>query len=133
MELLKEGRGRKIPILQQIVVINNIFWGLQKLHDGYNLYTDFPLKNKPTNGIRWCMYFYMDPKYTLEFYHDDKGFHLGTVTEDGHENVPFPDEEPFSNCFADKMDMSAARPVPSEELAELNRTLGAEYHVHFKS
>ena len=133
MESLKECQCQKIPVMQQVFVINNIFWGLQKLHDGYNIYTDFPLNNKPTKGIRCCIYIDIDPKYTMEFYHDNKGFHLGTVTEDGHENFPFPDEEPFSNCFADKMDMSDARPVPPEVLAEWNRTLGAEYHVNFKS
>lgn len=84
-------------------------------------------------GIRCCLYIDTDPKYTMEFYHDDKGNHLGTVTENGHENFPFPDEEPFASCFADKMDMSKCRPVSPEELAELNRTLGAEYNVNFKS
>lgn len=62
MELLKEGRGRKIPILQEIVVINNIFWELQKINDGYNIYTDFPLPNKPMKGIRCCIYIDIDPK-----------------------------------------------------------------------
>ncbi|MGN1382511.1 MAG: hypothetical protein ACI4W2_08525 [Eubacterium sp.] len=133
MELLKEGRDRKIPILQEIVVINNIFWGLQKINDGYNIYTDFPLPNKPMKGIRCCIYIDIDPKYTMEFYHDEKGHHLGTVTENGHENFPFPDEEPFASCFADRMDMSAARPVPPEELAEWNKALGDEYNLQSKS
>ena len=110
MESLKECQCQKIPVMQQVFVINNIFWGLQKLDDGYNIYTDFPLKNKPMKGIRCCLYIDADPKYTMEFYHDDKGNHLGTVTENGHENFPFPDEEPFASCFADKMDMSKCRP-----------------------
>jgi hypothetical protein len=133
MESWMEYQGMKVPLLEQVTVINKIFWGLQKLDDGYNIYTDFPLKNKPMKGIRCCLYINTDPKYTMEFYHDDKGNHLGTVTENGHANFPFPDEEPFASCFADKMDMSTCRPVPPEELAELNRTLGAEYHVTFKS
>ncbi|MDO5592793.1 MAG: hypothetical protein Q4G57_07860 [Bacillota bacterium] len=89
MESLKECQCQKIPVMQQVFVINNIFWGLQKLDDGYNIYTDFPLKNKPMKGIRCCLYIDADPKYTMEFYHDDKGNHLGTVTENGHENFPF--------------------------------------------
>ena len=133
MESLKECQCQKIPVMQQVFVINNIFWGLQKLDDGYNIYTNFPLKNTPMKGIRCCLYIDADPKYTMEFYHDDKGNHLGTVTENAHENFPFPDEEPFASCFADKMDMSKCRPVSPEELAELNRTLGVEYHVNFKS
>ncbi|MDO5592540.1 MAG: hypothetical protein Q4G57_06565, partial [Bacillota bacterium] len=56
-----------------------------------------------------------------------------TSRTDTERLLPFPDEEPFASCFADKMDMSKCRPVSPEELAELNRTLGVEYHVNFKS
>ena len=43
MESWMEYQGMKVPLLEQVTVINKIFWGLQKLDDGYNIYTDFPL------------------------------------------------------------------------------------------
>ena len=112
--------GKKLPVFEQLIYINDTLWGLQKLSDGYSIY----MNHNPEKKLRWIMHIYTVQDVPMKFYHDDSGYHLGEKDGNGYTNFQFPDDDKrFTSCFADKMDMSSAVPIPPEEIQKWDKEI----------